>query len=77
MTTQTAEGSGNSTCNKCLAQAGFRPIKAWPPCFYHEKLKLVLSVYVDDFKLAGPKDNLINGISNTTTTILGMHSPEV
>ena len=26
----------------------------WPVCYYHEKLKLMLVVYVDDFKLAGP-----------------------
>ena len=36
--------------NKLLLEAGFKPIEAWPSCFWHDKLKLMLSVYVDDFK---------------------------
>ena len=31
-------------CNKRLSEAGFKPIEAWPSCFWHEKLKLMLSV---------------------------------
>eukprot|EP00974_Lingulodinium_polyedra_P041546 3990403-Lingulodinium_polyedra.AAC.1 len=37
--------------------AGFMPIEAWPSCFWHEELRLMLSVYVDDFKMAGPTAN--------------------
>ena len=48
-------------CNKFLLEAGFKPIEAWPSCFWHEKLKLMLSVYVDDFKLSGPKESLKKG----------------
>ena len=48
-------------CNKFLLEAGFKPIEAWPSCFWHEKLKLMLSVYVDDFKLSGPKESLKRG----------------
>ena len=33
----------------------------WPSCFFHKKLLLFLIVYVDDFKLAGPGDNLAEG----------------
>eukprot|EP00972_Heterocapsa_arctica_P007196 1050179-Heterocapsa_arctica.AAC.1 len=29
-----------------------------PSCYFHEKLKLCLVIYVDDFKLAGPTCNL-------------------
>ena len=48
-------------CNERLSEAGFKPIEAWPSCFWHERLKLMLSVYVDDFKLAGPKKYLNDG----------------
>ena len=44
-----------------MSEAGFKPIEAWPSCFWHEKLKLMLSVYADDFKLAGPKQFLKAG----------------
>ena len=50
-------------CNDRLKEAGFQPIEAWPSCFWHDKLKLMLSVCVDDFKLAGPKKSLSAGWS--------------
>ena len=28
---------------------------SWPSCYRHPKLGLFLTIYVDDFKLAGPK----------------------
>ena len=42
---------------------GFDPIHEsnWPSCYYHSELKLVLSVYVDDFKMSGPTKNLAKG----------------
>ena len=40
--------------NARLRKVGFVPIPSWPSCFWHKKLRLYLSVYVDDFKLAGP-----------------------
>ena len=41
---------------------GFAPIgPEWPSCYYHTKLSLMLSVYVDDFKLAGREDNMHAG----------------
>ena len=33
----------------------------WPSCFLHPKLQLFLAVYVDDFKMAGPVQNLEHG----------------
>ena len=34
----------------------FEPIgEEWPSVYIHEKLQLVLVVYVDDFKMAGPQ----------------------
>ena len=44
-----------------MIKAGFRVIPNWPSCFFHDKLRLFLVVYVDDFKLAGPRANLSAG----------------
>ena len=40
-------------CIKQLYSVGFIAIPAWDGCFVHPELKCVLSVYVDDFKMAG------------------------
>ena len=42
-------------CNEQLASVGFEPVTNWPSCFFHRRLKLLLTVYVDDFKMAGWK----------------------
>ena len=42
---------------KCDAHArsvGFEPIPDWPSSYYHPAWKMLLVIYVDDFKLAGP-----------------------
>ena len=46
-----------------LLQVGFKLVfsAAWPSVFLHPKRKLLLAVYVDDFKLAGPKENMARG----------------
>ena len=42
-------------CEAKLKQVGFVPItEEWRSCFWHPRLKCMLVVYVDDFKLAGP-----------------------
>ena len=33
----------------------------WPSCYCHRELSLLLSVYVDDSKMAGPSENLDTG----------------
>ena len=33
----------------------------WPSVFWHPELKLLMVVYVDDFKMSGPKENLPKG----------------
>ena len=49
-------------CNAILTKAGFEPIGAeWPSTFFHPALRLLLAVYMDDFKMAGPKENLEEG----------------
>ena len=75
-------------CNKFLKEAGFKPIEAWPSCFWHDKLKLMLSVYVDDFKLSGPKHALKKGWElirkniqmedpTPSAAVLGLHSSRI
>ena len=48
-------------CNRAVLRAGFQEIEAWPSCFFHPQLKLFLVIYVDDFKMSGPKDALSKG----------------
>ena len=40
---------------------GFVPIPDWRSCFWHAKLSLFLTVYVDDFKLSGPVASVAKG----------------
>ena len=43
-------------CDESVRAVGFEPIgEEWPSVYIHEKLQLVLVVYVDDFKMAGPQ----------------------
>ena len=37
--------------------------EGWPSVFYHPELKLLFVVYVDDFKMSGPKENVSKGWS--------------
>ena len=39
-------------CDQQLKKVGFLPILNWSGCYRHVKLRAVLTVYVDDFKLA-------------------------
>ena len=49
-------------CDAHLRSVGFEPIsEVWNSCYWHAKLKLYLVVYVDDFKLSGPKQDLSKG----------------
>ena len=49
-------------CDAHLRSVGFEPVsEVWNSCYWHAKLKLYLVVYVDDFKLAGPKASIPAG----------------
>ena len=48
-------------CENHLLKQGFETIPSWRSCYWHPALKLLLIVYVDDFKLSGPKGNLATG----------------
>ena len=47
-----------------VSSVGFKPVgEEWQSCYFHPALKLYLVVYVDDFRMAGPKENLAKGWS--------------
>ncbi len=44
-------------CGEMVASLGFRAFgPEWPSVYCHEAVRLILSSYVDDFKLAGPRE---------------------
>ena len=46
-------------CDRKVRELGFIPVgEEWPSMYFHKKLQLLLVVYVDDLKLAGPEENL-------------------
>ena len=50
-------------CTKQLASVGWKSVlpEIWQSIYYHAELDLLLVIYVDDFKMAGPKDNMQKG----------------
>ncbi len=50
-------------CEKELRAVGFKPVPQWKSIFFHPGLQLLLMVYVDDFKMSGPSENLSKGWS--------------
>ena len=50
-------------CEKMLIAVGFimPDPEGWPSVFFHPELKLLLVVYVDDFKMSGPKESMSKG----------------
>ena len=48
-------------CDKNLKRVGFVPFQNWSGAYWHDEYKLFLCVYVDDFKLCGPKDAILPG----------------
>ena len=45
-------------CKEALFKCGFEPVRGWECLYKHPKEKLFLSVYVDDFKMAGKAEAL-------------------
>lgn len=44
-------------CDAALIRGNFLPMVGWPSCYWHQRLRLFLAVYVDDFKMSGSKNN--------------------
>ena len=49
-----AGGYWEKHCEDNVRQIGFLPITDWRSCFWNENLKVMLVIYVDDFKMSGP-----------------------
>ena len=47
-------------CSKAILKCGFEAVTGWECLYKHNKEQLFLSVYVDDFKMAGNRKNLSN-----------------
>ena len=57
-------------CDTQVRHLGFKPIgDEWPSMYFHEGLKLLLVIYVDDLKLAGPTENMTKGWSMLRTKL--------
>ena len=56
-------GIWEQRCTKELSKACFVAVlpDIWPSVFHHPKLDLLLVIYVDDFKMAGPEKNMEKG----------------
>ena len=53
---------GEQHCDKHVCELNFVPMgEEWPSMYFHKELKLMLVIYVDDLKMAGPKENLKKG----------------
>ena len=49
-------------CDACVKEVGLRAVGPdWPSVYIHDGMRLILVIYVDDFKLAGPEGNLKRG----------------
>ena len=46
-----------------MTSIGFVPVPDWRSAYWHPELKLLLMVYVDDFKMSGPSANFAKGWS--------------
>ena len=56
------QGPCEQHCDKAVKQVGFAAVgPEWPSTYYHKEMELLLVVYVDDLKLAGPEINMKKG----------------
>ena len=62
-------------CDERLRKGGFRPLSGWPSCYFHDDLKLFLTVYVDDFKLAALKEH-VSPLWKDLRQLIRMGDPE-
>ena len=53
-------------CQKALFAGGWKLIEGWESTYRHVELGIVLSIYVDDFKMAGRSVNLQKGWETIT-----------
>ena len=56
-----AGGHWENHCEERVRRCGFIPIgenMEWKSCFWNPDTRMLLTIYVDDFKLAGPEGNI-------------------
>ena len=65
-------------CQQELEKVGWTAVlpEIWQSIFYHAELDLLLVIYVDDFKMAGPSDHLAKGWE-TISSVIDMDPAEV
>ena len=56
-----AGGYWEKHCHNHLTDIGFVSVPDWRSTYWHAELKLLLMVYVDDFKMSGPASNMAKG----------------
>ena len=54
-------GYWEAHCEAHLKSVGFESIPNWRSAYIHKKLKLALVIYVDDFKMSGPRNGVKQG----------------
>ena len=64
-----AGGYWGSHCKERLIAGGFTPVPDWNSMYWHSKLKLSLTVSVDDFKMSGPCANMSKGWQLIRTSV--------
>ena len=64
-----AGGYWESHCKEKLVAGGFTPVPDWNNMYWHNKLKLLFMVYVDDFKMSGPIGNMNKEWEHIRTSI--------
>jgi hypothetical protein len=57
-------------------KAGFQKMLGWECMFYHVELQVILSVYVDDFKMAGKQENMSKAWKLMDTAGLKLDKPQ-
>ena len=62
-------GHWEEYCETALRKAGWHSVPEWPSVFWFPKYRLLLMVYVDDFKMAGPAEHLEAGWKTITEGI--------
>ena len=62
--------------SKALLDSGFRCILGWECLYFHAQLHVILSIYVDDFKLAGRKESLAKALQLMRDKGLKLDPPE-
>ena len=73
-----AGGHWERHCDELVKSVGFSPLGdccEWRSVYFHHELKCMLSIYVDDFKMAGPKENVAIAWQKLSSSGLKLSAP--